>query len=72
MKYINRLDGEQFEVKNEEITRWACCDCGLVHDITFAIEDNGNIGVAAERNNRATAQRRRYLTKWKCSSPNPP
>jgi hypothetical protein len=54
-------DGEGFEVENGEIMRLACCDCGLIHDIGFAIEENGKIGVALKRNNRATAQRRRQL-----------
>ena len=40
-----------------KVTRWACCDCGLVHDIAFVVE-GGVIGVAVHRNNRATAQRR--------------
>lgn len=54
-------DGEGFEVESGEIMRLACCDCGLIHDIGFAIEENGKIGVALKRNNRATAQRRRHL-----------
>jgi hypothetical protein len=54
-------DGKGFEVESGEIMRLACCDCGLIHDIAFAIEENGKIGVALKRNNRATAQRRRKL-----------
>jgi len=62
MKYIQRLDEKGFEVKSKELTRWACCDCGLVHDIVF-VSGRRVIGVAAKRNNKATGQRRRWLKK---------
>ena len=42
--------------------RLACCDCNLVHDVVFVVED-GKLGMAARRNNRATAQRRRQKNK---------
>lgn len=42
-----------------ERLKLACCDCGLLHDIAFAIEKNGNLGIALRRNNRATGQLRR-------------
>lgn len=56
-KYIQRKDGEGFVVPVGEIYRLACCDCGLVHDVVFAIED-GQLAMAARRNNHATAKRR--------------
>lgn len=60
MKYRQRKDGEGFTVLSKIKTRWACCDCGLVHDIVFVSGPKNNlIGVAAERNIRATAARRR-------------
>jgi uncharacterized Zn finger protein len=59
--YPQIQDGEGFEVASGEIMRLACCDCGLIHDVAFAIEKNGKIGVALRRNNRSTAQRRRHL-----------
>ena len=63
VKYIQRFDEEGFEVKSKEMTRWACCDCGLVHDIVFVAGRKGTeIGVAARRNNRATSARRRNKT----------
>ena len=62
MKYVQRIDGEGFTVIPGQVTRWACCDCGLVHDLAFVVE-NGEIGVAARRNNRATAARRRAVSK---------
>jgi hypothetical protein len=40
--------------------RIACCDCGLVHDLVFWVEDD-QIYMRAQRNRRATAQRRRHL-----------
>lgn len=42
-----------------QLLKFACCDCGLVHDIGLAIEKNGNLGIALRRNNRATGQLRR-------------
>lgn len=58
-RYKQRKDGEGFIVPSGEIYRIACCDCGLVHDFVFVSEDGQPIGVAAQRNSRATAQRRR-------------
>ena len=57
-KYVQRKDGEGFEVPSGEMYRIACCDCGLVHDFVFVSEDGKPVGIAAKRNNRATAQRR--------------
>jgi len=62
MKYKQRKDCEGFEVPSGTIYRIACCDCGLVHDFVFISEDGKPIGIAAKRNNRATAQRRRHVT----------
>jgi hypothetical protein len=62
MKYIQRKDGEGFTVKNRVPFRLACCDCGLVHDFALAVEGvrkGAEVGLAAKRNNRATAARRR-------------
>ncbi len=59
MKYIQRADGEGFTVKSGHIHRIACCDCGLVHDIVLCHKNGGLIGMAAQRNTRATAQKRR-------------
>jgi len=39
--------------------KMACCDCGLVHNMQFRIDDKGQINFRAQRNNRATAQMRR-------------
>lgn len=64
-RYKQRIDGEGFLVPCAEVYRIACCDCGLVHDFVFVSEDGRPIGVAAKRNNRATAQRRRRNAKEK-------
>ena len=61
-KYTQRHDGEGWEVRPGEIFKLACCDCGLVYDVVI-VEEKGEIGVAAKRNNRATGQRRRYMPK---------
>jgi len=53
-------DGDAIAIKPGEILKLACCDCGLVHNLGFAYED-GEIGIAFERNKRATGQRRRWM-----------
>jgi hypothetical protein len=58
-RFRQRQDGEGFEVPSGTLYRIACCDCGLVHDFVFVSQDRKPIGIAAHRNNRATAQRRR-------------
>ncbi len=57
MKYYRQQAGEW--VIPEEGYRVACCDCGLVHKIDFAIEE-GQIKFRAFRDNRATGQMRRH------------
>ena len=59
-KYIQRTDGEGFVVPLGELYRLACCDSGLVHDVVWVYdEETKELGMAVQRNNRATAQRRR-------------
>ena len=61
-KYKQRKDGEGFIVPLDEVYRLACCDCGLVHDIVLSYDKETNeLAMAAKRNNRATAQRRRSI-----------
>jgi len=63
-KYKTLEDCEGIEINyKKEILKFACCDCGLVHDMAFAIEEKGKLGIAFKRNNRATGQRRRYIKK---------
>ena len=47
---------EQLDEKNNRIEldlpeslRFKCCKCGLIHLMSFAIEDDGNLGIAIER-----------------------
>lgn len=60
-RYKSRKDGEGFAVPSGDVYRLSCCDCGLVHDMVFVSDDGKPIGIAARRNNRATAQRRRTI-----------
>jgi len=62
VNYEQLRDGGGFEVsaKGEKI-RFACCDCGLVHTMAFALEKNGNIGIALKRNVAATKYRRKAM-----------
>jgi hypothetical protein len=57
-RYVQRKDGDAWEVPSGTLYRIACCDCGLVHDFVF-VAGKGVVGIAARRNKRATAQRRR-------------
>lgn len=64
MKYKQLKDGDCFELNSKgEIFNFACCDCGLVHKIAVALENNGNIGFCVERDNRKTGQKRRWKSK---------
>jgi len=58
MKFIQREDGEGFEVKPNTIHMITCCDCGLVHKMAVAIEENGKVGVAFEQDEEETKKRR--------------
>jgi len=61
-RYIQRHDGEGWEVKSKVPFQITCCDCGLVHTLVIVAGRKGAaIGIAAERNNRSTGQRRRQL-----------
>lgn len=55
-------DGDTFELDPKgEVIKFACCDCGLVHNIAFAVEENGNIGVALERDIKSTEIMRKEI-----------
>ncbi len=49
-------DGEEFKLGSP----LACCDCGLVHNVTYRIED-GRVFVKVWRNEWLTAERRKHL-----------
>ena len=40
--------------------KMACCDCGLVHDLEFRLDDANQLNLRARRNNRSTGQRRQH------------
>lgn len=61
-RYIQRQNGEGWEIKNRIPFRVSCCDCGLVHNIVIhapGLRKGSTLGIAAERNERATGQKRR-------------
>jgi hypothetical protein len=60
-KYKQRKDGECFEIPVGVKYRIACCDCGLVHDVVFLIDDKCKLYMAAKRNNKSTAMRRKNI-----------
>ena len=65
-RYPKLKNYEGFEINPEKETiRFACCDCGLVHDMGVAIVGNRAIGgqkvqLTYRRCNRGTAQLRRH------------
>lgn len=64
IKYLQLEDNDKLEISaNGERIRFACCDCGLVHSMAFAIEKNGNIGIAIKRNVSATRTRRARIRR---------
>ena len=65
------MSGRYYQVKDGEWIRptgdWngfldACCDCGLVHRVTFRLIE-GEIHFRATRDNRKTAAMRRSILK---------
>ena len=61
-RYTPRKDCEGWSVESGEVFKLACCDCGLVHQMVL-VSDGERIGIAARRDNRATAARRRKLNR---------
>ena len=57
-KYKIIRDGEWYYPGRRGMVK--CCDCGLVH-VTEYKHNNGNIMCRVFRNNRATAQVRRWM-----------
>lgn len=63
MKYEKLTDGIGVAMPANTIFRFACCDCGLVHDMVIAAATQKEVGLAVRRNKRATAARRRGLAE---------
>ena len=59
-KITQRHDLDTFEVPIGEKYRLFCCDCGLVHDVVWLLED-GKLYMTTVRNNKSTGQRLRQL-----------
>jgi hypothetical protein len=60
MRYVQIIDNEGFSMPANEIFKFACCDCGLVHQVVIVASRNRKeIGIAMKRDKRATAARRR-------------
>jgi len=59
-------DWTEWVYPNRKLYKMACCDCGLVHDMQFALVKRG-LGKAivfrARRNNKSTGQVRRAILK---------
>lgn len=73
-KYPIIIDRSEVEINiDKEFLSFACCDCGMVHTFSFAIEDSGHLGIALQQEPRSTAQLRRHKVgnlhndhlKWK-------
>jgi hypothetical protein len=58
-KYKQFQDHQEIEVAPGVGLNFACCDCGLVHDLQVRLE-NGKIFVSFTRDNRKTAALRRH------------
>jgi len=61
-RYTQRVNGEGWEIQNRVPFRISCCDCKLVHNVVVSssrLRKGVVIGIAAERNERATGQKRR-------------
>ena len=58
-KYKQFKDHQEIEVQPGIGLNFACCDCGLVHDLQIKVE-NGKVFVSFTRDNRATGALRRH------------
>jgi len=58
MSYLKVIEGE-WQQPIEKGYKMKCCDCGLVHIMDFRIY-KGRVQMRAFRDNRSTAQGRRY------------
>lgn len=44
---------------SKKFFKMGCCDCGLVHDIQFRIDDANQLNFRARRNEKATKKLRK-------------
>lgn len=50
------------QMGKNNMSRMACCDCGLVHDIATFVR-KGHVFISVRRNNRSTANVRRGMKR---------
>lgn len=65
-KYKVLIDGEGWTVSNATLFKFACCDCGLIHNVVIVAPKTRKgveLGFAVQRNKRATSQRRRWMKR---------
>lgn len=60
-EYKTMIDGVDVELESGVRFRFACCDCGLVHDMAIVAQDNKPVSFAVRRDPAATAERRREI-----------
>lgn len=62
-EYDDIIDGSTYFLDTvDEFLQLACCDCGMVHNIYFVVDDNelDKVHITTHRNNRSTGQMRRH------------
>jgi len=59
VKDIQLFNGDGFNIKPGCSLNFSCCTCGLVHNMTFDIRDDGNISLVLEADDEATNKQRR-------------
>ncbi len=63
-KYPQLKEGDLVVLNpQKQIFGFACCDCGLVHDIEFVVGHRQKLIIKMVRNNRKTAAYRREKKK---------
>ena len=62
--YRQLYDGDSIELNPQKnILNFACCDCGLVHNIKFTVNHRQKMRMTLKRDNRRTGRMRRRITK---------
>lgn len=67
--YDQLFDGEGVAMPANEMIKFACCDCGLVHQLALVpSRDRKLVGFAVQRDHAATLRRRELLgSKLPCT-----
>lgn len=47
--FLQLVDGEPITMMSNELFRFKCCDCGLVHKMVIATEETQEIGFVVEQ-----------------------